>query len=182
MKTKSPIIYITLGIIATIISANAAIKGSVLSGIGAFVCGIGILIYLLRAINPETEQTEIDSVPYVTEEESLFHFNEEGFSTSVNDKPVTINWQSIQTIIGYKVDLVTTDCICIDIFCDNNIKLTTDEEVPGWAELLEQLHKQFPVIDQGWYIQIMKPAFATNLTLIYDKANRTLEEVCQDTE
>ena len=36
---------------------------------------------------------------------------------SVNDTRI-IPWDEIQTIFAYKVDLVTTDEICIDVFVD----------------------------------------------------------------
>jgi hypothetical protein len=72
---------------------------------------------------------------------------------------------------------MTTDEICIDIFCDDNISFRVTEETAGWFVFLERLKEQFPTVEEDWNVSIAHPAFATNLTLLYDRENRTQEQV-----
>ena len=51
------------------------------------------------------------------------------------------------------------------------------EETAGWPIFIERLKEQFPTVDEDWNINIAHAAFATNLTLLYDRENRTQEQV-----
>jgi hypothetical protein len=106
----------------------------------------------------------------------IFEYTDEGFTISLEELR-KIKWAQIQTIFAYKVDLFTTDEICIDVICDNNISFRVTEETAGWFVFLERLKEQFPTIEEDWSINITQPAFATNLTLVYDRENRTHEQV-----
>lgn len=106
----------------------------------------------------------------------VFEFTNDELRIKENDRLSEVQWTSITTIFGYKKDLITYDTICLDIIF-NNRTLTICEESAGWVDLLEALKKQFPRIPENWYLDIMTPAFKTNLILLYDRQNRTLEEV-----
>jgi hypothetical protein len=106
----------------------------------------------------------------------VFEFTNDELRIKEKDQLSEVQWTSITTILGYKKDLITYDTICLDIVF-NNRTLTICEESAGWVDLLEALKKQFPGIPDNWYLDIMKPAFKTNLILLYDRQNRILEEV-----
>jgi hypothetical protein len=106
----------------------------------------------------------------------IFRYRETGFTISLTDTK-NIEWNKIQSILAYKLDLMTTDEICIDIFCDDNISFRVTEETAGWFVFIERLKEQFPTVEEDWNISIAHPAFATNLTLLYDRENRTQEQV-----
>jgi hypothetical protein len=106
----------------------------------------------------------------------IFRYTETGFAITLTNTK-NIEWKKIQSIFAYKLDLMTTDEICIDIFCDDNISFRVTEETAGWFVFLERLKEQFPTVEEDWNVSIAHPAFATNLTLLYDRENRTQEQV-----
>ena len=108
----------------------------------------------------------------------LFKYNPRGFTISLTE-PKDINWSDIQSIFAYKVDLMTTDQICIDVFCDYQISFRVTEETPGWFVFIERLKEQFPTIEEDWNINVAHPAFETNLTLIYDRENRSQDKIAR---
>ncbi|PJJ79919.1 hypothetical protein [Mucilaginibacter auburnensis] len=87
------------------------------------------------------------------------------------------SWDDINTIFAYKVDLFTFDEICMDIFMANGNYLKIIESTDGWHEFLNKLNSRLSISDD-WYDAVVKPAFTTNLTLVYDKEKRT-QEVCE---
>ncbi|MBO9703289.1 MAG: hypothetical protein J7604_23950 [Sporocytophaga sp.] len=105
----------------------------------------------------------------------IFQYTENGFIISFPET-IEVNWNQIQSIFGYKVDLMMTDLICIDVFCDNNISFSLTEETAGWFVFIDFLKEQFPTIEGHWNINISQTAFATNLTLVYDRENRSHEQ------
>jgi hypothetical protein len=95
-----------------------------------------------------------------------FIFYEEGFST-VNDKIRKFyKWNEVEEIIAYKVDLITIDLICIELFF-RDYKILFNEDFKGWNELLKRMHQNFPQINQNWQFDIVKPAFARNEMIIF---------------
>lgn len=71
-------------------------------------------------------------------------------------------------MIAYKLDLFTTDEICIDIVY-NNRQITVNEETPGWYQFVEKIKLIFPSIRDNWEAEVVHPAFETNLTIIYQR-------------
>jgi hypothetical protein len=111
------------------------------------------------------------------EDLGIFRYSDKSFVIRLDRSNYDIQWTEIQSILGYKLDLLTTDEICLDIFCDNKISFTVTEETAGWFGFLKRIKEQFPTIEPDWSFNIQSPAFTTNLTLIYDRDNRTLEQV-----
>lgn len=68
-------------------------------------------------------------------------------------------WADIQTIFGYKLDLLNTDEICIDIFFDDGSGITIDESTSGWPELDQQLIEHNLFVPLNWQADIAFPAF-----------------------
>jgi hypothetical protein len=74
----------------------------------------------------------------------------------------------IQSIFGYKRDLITVDELNLDIFDKNNFRLYLTEETPGWYQFIDKIEQAFPTIDNEFEATLMFPPFATNMTLIHD--------------
>ena len=54
------------------------------------------------------------------------------------------------------------------------IRLT--ESTPGWYQFNKRLSQTIPTISENWDTEIVHPAFATNMTLLFDKQGRTKEQ------
>jgi hypothetical protein len=111
------------------------------------------------------------------EDLGIFNYSEKGFTVNLDNSNYEIKWDQIQTIFGYKIDLLTIDEICLDIFCDQHISFMISEETAGWFVFLEHLKERFSTIRADWNFIIQMPAFQTNLTLIYDRENRDAEQL-----
>lgn len=88
-----------------------------------------------------------------------------------------VKWTEVIAIIGYKADLFSVDEVRLDVFCEHNISFTIDEETRGWYQFVERSKSALSSIDPQWDRYILFPPFKTNLTLVYDREKRTLEEV-----
>ena len=106
----------------------------------------------------------------------IFEYTDTGFTVSLKG-PKEVNWNEIRTILAYKLDLIATDELCIEVFCDNNVSFRVTEGTAGWFTFVARLNEQFPTIKEDWNLTIVHPAFEPNLTLLYDRENRSQEEV-----
>ena len=97
-----------------------------------------------------------------------FTYSDEGFEIVLESSREKVRWTSIERIIAYKVDLFTTDLICLDIEC-NGRKLTISEEVPGWFQFIKKVSSTLSGIPKNWELQVANPTFHANCTTIYLK-------------
>jgi len=149
--------------------------------------GCGGIFMLVRLVSPKnifvTYDSEIGKKIVAEREEmyqktlGIFHYDENGFSIHSDDLDAYYTWNEIETVFGYKTDLVIYDNISLDIYTSNNKKITISEENWGWFEFISKLSENVPNISIGWSIEIAQPAFERNLTLLYDKKNRTSKEL-----
>ncbi|HSK31226.1 MAG TPA: hypothetical protein VLA17_14805 [Candidatus Limnocylindria bacterium] len=97
---------------------------------------------------------------------------EGGFDlVSADDNAVIsgVRWSDVSRIQTYKLDLLTTDSICLLFeFRDGRAAVQVSEEWPGFANLIKSLSRAFPSIPTDWYGVAMKPAFATNQRVLYE--------------
>ena len=96
----------------------------------------------------------------------IFTFKEKGFSFIINEISKEKKWSDIEEINVYKLDLYTTDEICMDIVFKETY-ITFSEETPGWYQLIIKLKEVFKQIPENWDKEIVKPPFATNFKTIY---------------
>lgn len=69
----------------------------------------------------------------------------------------------------YKVDLLTTDCICLLFeFRDGTAPIQVSEEWPGFADFMVAMGHRFPSIPEDWYLEVMQPAFAPNRRVLFE--------------
>lgn len=104
-----------------------------------------------------------------------FIYENDGFIFQFKSEQQKIKWTDIERLIAYKLDLMTTDEICLDIVY-NNWQTTITEETPGWYQFIEKSKLAFPNIPKNWDSEIVHPAFATNLTILYQRADREMPE------
>ncbi len=83
----------------------------------------------------------------------------------------SVRWADVAKIQTYKLDLLTTDCICLRFeLRSGHPPVQVSEEWKGFADLLGPLSAAFPSIPQNWYMDVMTPAFETKQTVLYDAA------------
>jgi hypothetical protein len=68
-----------------------------------------------------------------------------------------VPWEAIRRITAYKLDLLTTDCVCLALATDE-IVLEFHEEMPGWADLVSAVEARFPGIPSTWQMDVAFPA------------------------
>jgi hypothetical protein len=119
----------------------------------------------------------IQNYKNIKDEPGIFNYTDVGFSISREEKAEHYTWDSINTMMAYKRDNVTTDCICLILYFNDDRQLEMNEELKGWCMFNKRIKEKFPQINKQWDLEIASPAFKTNLTLVYDRAGRTLEEV-----
>ena len=105
-----------------------------------------------------------------------FLYDDEGFSIVLNEVRVRLKWEDLHTALGFKRDLLTVDSICLQLFFSTGITIELYEELPGWYQFLKRMVLVFPQT-KGWEGEIVHPAFATNLRIVYDYKNRNLENI-----
>jgi hypothetical protein len=89
------------------------------------------------------------------------------------DKAVasTVRWSDVARIQAYKLDLITTDCICLLFeFGLGRAPIQVSEEWPGFADLFGPLSNAFPSIPESWYVEVMSPTFEAKRRVLYDAA------------
>ncbi len=97
-----------------------------------------------------------------------FEYNEDGFSFELDNEKFSTKWADIQEIITYKTDNYIFDTIRLKIQTTNNDELDINEEMEGWYIFTKTLNEQLH-IDPIWQMDVMFPAFETNLKRIYQK-------------
>jgi hypothetical protein len=186
-KTKS-IFSIVVCFIFTALTVWANNKmTSFMFWLSLIIFGLGGIFMLIRLLNPKnifvTYKSEIGKKILAEREETfindtgLFQYDENGFSLHIDGLDTYYKWNEIETVFGYKIDLLAYDEICLDIYPSDDKKITITEETLGWFQFISNLSQNIPVISIDWYINISHPAFEKNLTLLYDKKNRTSKEL-----
>ena len=80
-----------------------------------------------------------------------------------------VAWATVSRIETYKLDLLTTDCICM-LFTvgDGEKSVEVSEECGGFDEMRKALEAEFPDIPGDWYGEVMQPPFETNHMILFD--------------
>lgn len=160
---------------------------SILMVLSAAFFGACALFYTYRLVSPRYKFINPKSQEfqdYVAEEsrkksDDLGIFTYEGthFSFEMDGQKKTYKWSDVKTVTAYKVDMSTYDTICQDIIMDDGFKFELSEDTAGWFQFQKRLAQNIPQISMDWLITIGQQPFATDNTLLYDKENRSLEEV-----
>lgn len=99
------------------------------------------------------------------------HRNEIGISqagVSVGQGKV-MPWTNVRRVMAFKRD-ETTDLICL-MLSDGEISLEVNEEMSGWEELIREIPIRLPgaLPEDQILAAVVKPPFATNPTVVYDR-------------
>ena len=79
-------------------------------------------------------------------------------------------WREVDKIAVFKDDLVTYDLICMEfIIGTKNEVFEVNEEVEGFWEMVKRIKEVHPTSRQDWEAIVVKPAFARNPTVIYER-------------
>jgi O-acetyl-ADP-ribose deacetylase (regulator of RNase III) len=94
---------------------------------------------------------------------------EDGFAVERGGQaPFRVRWQEVKEVFGFKLDLLTTDCACLGFrVSDAGDYRRVDEEMPGYADLVEAMQRHFPDYNKDWWSEVAFPAFATNYTTVW---------------
>ena len=78
-------------------------------------------------------------------------------------------WEEINSIVAFKRDLLTIDCICLLISCSTGKEIELNEEMEGWTQFCEELPNYLPSCQSysHWWPTVALPALKTNLTEIF---------------
>ena len=68
---------------------------------------------------------------------------------------------AITRVEFYKRDMLTVDDICCDVWVNNDLVWTFDEDMEGWQPLIEHL-EQLPGFKTNWYAAVVNPPFVEN--------------------
>lgn len=94
-----------------------------------------------------------------------FSYHDSGFN--LNEKH--INWDDIRRIIVHKEDLITVDCIYVNIELETDEVFRINEETPGYYQFMLKLEEKIQ-ISPTWFPDVAFLAFERNETVIYDKS------------
>ncbi len=108
--------------------------------------------------------------------ENYFSYNSLGFTIKSNPKNIAVEWSAIECILAYKLDRLTVDDCCLDIYTLAGKITHIEEDIPGFWKFVDELLKRYSS-DPDLYEKLVKPPFAFNLTLVYDAHGRSLEEI-----
>jgi len=100
--------------------------------------------------------------------EGDFQYTQDSFVLSRIAPGIFYKWNEIEIITAYKLDLITTDDVRLNISFSNMV-LTISEEMPGWPLFIEKLMKAMPGIPGDWEEKVIETPFAANTTIIYKK-------------
>jgi len=102
-----------------------------------------------------------------------FKYEDDDFIFQFDKEPQKIKWADVERLVAYKADLMTIDEIRMDIVY-NNWRTTITEDTPGWFQFILKTKSVFKSIPNDWDVKIIQPAFATNLTVLYEREDRIM--------
>lgn len=84
-----------------------------------------------------------------------------------------VGWSEVGSIYLFKRDLLVVDQICMALNMRNGEAVEINEEMKGWDELVKELPQYLPGCQTmgEWFQKVAFPAFADNVTLIYERVS-----------
>jgi hypothetical protein len=156
--------------------------------IGLF--GFGLLRGLYKLLNPKNlflrpgselakEYGKLDFERRLNDN-GIFEYSQNGFKVDLENQFHEYQWTDISVLFGYKKDLYTIDNICLDVFTIDGKGFTINEDTAGWYQFIRHSKENLTAIPENWEMKIASPAFETKLTLLYDKNDRSQDEVIEE--
>ena len=96
---------------------------------------------------------------------------DDGFDLFSGDtRKYGVLWSEVDKVEAFKEDLLTYDLICMEFIVGaKDMVYPINEEVEGFWEMVRRIKVVFPSSKQDWEAVVMKPAFARNPTVIYER-------------
>jgi hypothetical protein len=79
-----------------------------------------------------------------------------------------VRWANVARVDTYKLDLITTDCVCLRFeLLDGSNAVQVSEEWVGFERMRAAMALAFPSVPADWYSAAVKPAFERNQRALY---------------
>jgi len=97
---------------------------------------------------------------------------DDGFELySGDDLKYRVLWNEVDRIEAFKEDLITYDMVCMEFIVGaQDMVYPLNDEVDGFWEMVKRVKEVLPTSRQDWEAAVVKPAFARNPTVIYQRA------------
>lgn len=106
----------------------------------------------------------------MTLEKREIRFTETGFQIIGAPETEELDWGKVTCVNAFKRDLFSVDLVCFEFFVENkNDPIEINEQMPGFNSLDVLLAEKLSGFDSEWRIKVIQPAFATNLTKLWQK-------------
>lgn len=100
------------------------------------------------------------------------HLDPNGFRYEGWGGAVDVGFDQIERVEAYKRDLITEDQVAMDIWLDRTAStsgpVTINEDMQGFDAVVEGMERMRG-FDPDWREKVMRPAFAKNRTVVYDR-------------
>ncbi len=155
--------------------------------------GLGTILFTIKFFNPnfkwlnfstldgsDTKSLSKEEFMKKHDEDGIFIYTDTGFICYLDSGTIEQKWTDIQTLLGYKKDLLTYDMICLTVYLNNQTNFVITEETHGWFNFLKKVTEHLNGSLVNWEIEIMNPAFEAKPTVVFDSKNRNLEQIEQE--
>jgi hypothetical protein len=82
----------------------------------------------------------------------------------------SFEWTTVERILAYKLDLITTDDVCLEFLAGDRSYMAHEEAV-GWQDLTAKVIERFP-IPTSWLENVIRSPFATNMSVVWNRATQ----------
>ncbi len=154
--------------------------------LGLCISGLFTFFITLPLLDPRTKILFTDTKAYKEHvekefekklnDQGIFTYTDNGFTVKIDRNLYHVKWSEIKTMFGYKLDIDKNGEMCLDVFCDDNISFRLSESKAGWFQFLQKTSTHCSNMVNGWEKAVAFPSFTTNLTLVYDRDERTEEQ------
>lgn len=95
----------------------------------------------------------------------------DGFDLNQGDSSLgSVRWEEVDRVLAFKRDLLTSDEVCLAFqIADSGTVFEVNESVGSFWDLVARVKEVFPDSEQDWEEAIVKPAFAENSTVLYER-------------
>lgn len=100
--------------------------------------------------------------------EGVLALTEVGFTLDTGQGAREFRWADVRRIVAFKVDLLTTDVICLTLQLPDGTGAVVNERMEGFADWMTAMGEHIPLADESWYLTIMTPVFEPTPILLYD--------------
>jgi hypothetical protein len=155
--------------------------------LGLCMMGLFTLLISIPLFDPKTKYLFTDTKEYKEHIEKefekkfndhgIFTYTDNGFTVKIDRNLYHVKWSEIESMFGYKLDIYKNGEICLDVFCDDGVSFRLSESKAGWFQFLQKASVNCSNAVKGWEKALALPSFTTNLTLVYDREERTIEQV-----